>query len=198
MTKRWPMAVWDAMAHVLDKAGLRGVDEGELSSLVDKFAWAPEQTPFTLEYIQPDRFRDAVYREANSCGIGREDMKSSFERQLNLLAASSSAAIMNHGRQAREAVAVAIGEFFLALPTSGMELSESDEQELPEKRRERLKVRVNQERAKGTKAFLKVVAAEEGISIPRLKQLVYEKPEPANKWTAILPKTSSKKAKPKS
>jgi hypothetical protein len=64
-------------------------------------------------------------------------------------------------------------------------------------RRERLKARVNQERAKGTKAFLKVVAEEEGIVVSRLKQLVYDKPEPGNKYLAILPKTSSKKAKPK-
>jgi len=69
--------------------------------------------------------------------------------------------------------------------------------EAAEQRRERLIARVNQERAKGTRGFLKVVAEKEGISVPRLKQLVYGKPEPANKWTAILPKTSSKKAKPK-
>ncbi len=69
--------------------------------------------------------------------------------------------------------------------------------ESAEQRCERLIARVNQERGKGTKAFLKVVAEEEGISVPRLKQLVYEKPEPANKYLAILPKTSSKKDKPK-
>ena len=69
--------------------------------------------------------------------------------------------------------------------------------ESAKQRRERLIARVNQERVKDTKAFLKVVAEEEGISVPRLKQLVYDKPEPTNKWTAILPKTSSKKAKPK-
>jgi hypothetical protein len=56
----------------------------------------------------------------------------------------------------------------------------------PEKRRERLRARVEKERGKGTKAFLQVVAAEEGISVARLKQLTYAKPEPANKWTALL------------
>jgi hypothetical protein len=45
-------------------------------------------------------------------------------------------------------------------------------------RRERLKKRVQVVKAKGTKAFLKTVAEEEGISIPRLKQLVREKSEP--------------------
>lgn len=60
------------------------------------------------------------------------------------------------------------------------------ETESAEQRRERLKVRVAQERARGTRAFLQAVAAEEGISVPRLKQLTREKPEPANKWTAML------------
>lgn len=69
--------------------------------------------------------------------------------------------------------------------------------ESAEQRRERLIARVNQERAKGTRGFLKVVAEEEGFGVSRLKQIIYDKPEPANKWTAILPKTSSKKAKPK-
>jgi hypothetical protein len=39
-------------------------------------------------------------------------------------------------------------------------------------RRERLKNRVQEVKAKGTRAFLKAVAEEEGISVSRLKQLV--------------------------
>jgi hypothetical protein len=39
-------------------------------------------------------------------------------------------------------------------------------------RRERIKKRVQAEKAKGTKAFLKAVAEEEGISVTRLKQLL--------------------------
>ncbi|MEJ1388535.1 MAG: hypothetical protein RPU12_11560 [Candidatus Sedimenticola sp. (ex Thyasira tokunagai)] len=45
-------------------------------------------------------------------------------------------------------------------------------------RRERIKKRVQDERAKGTKAFLKVVAEEEGISITRLKQLTKDDSKP--------------------
>lgn len=45
-------------------------------------------------------------------------------------------------------------------------------------RRERLKKRVRTLKAQGVKAFLKVVAEEEGISVSRLKQLLREKPEP--------------------
>lgn len=65
----------------------------------------------------------------------------------------------------------------------------------PEARRERLKARVREEKAKGTKAFNQVVAKEEGISASRLKQLLAEKPEPANVWSGLLP--TQKKTKPK-
>lgn len=68
----------------------------------------------------------------------------------------------------------------------------------PEERRKRLTARVARERAKGTRGFLKVVAAEEDISVPRLKQLV-EAPKPvAADWTAPLSMkstTSPKKSK---
>ncbi len=45
-------------------------------------------------------------------------------------------------------------------------------------RRERLKKRVQAEKAKGNKAFLKAVSEDEGISVSRLKQLLKEAPEP--------------------
>lgn len=61
----------------------------------------------------------------------------------------------------------------------------------PEARRERLKNRVGEEKAKGTKAFLQVVAEEEGLSVSRLKQLVPKKTEPTTIWTGLYP--SSKK-----
>ncbi|BAZ94063.1 single-stranded DNA-specific exonuclease [Thiohalobacter thiocyanaticus] len=45
-------------------------------------------------------------------------------------------------------------------------------------RRERLKRRVDELKAKGVKAFLKTVAEEEGISVTRVKQLLQEETEP--------------------
>lgn len=45
-------------------------------------------------------------------------------------------------------------------------------------RRERIKKRVQALKAKGIKAFLKVVADEEGISVSRLKQLLHEESAP--------------------
>ena len=73
--------------------------------------------------------------------------------------------------------------------------------EPPEQRRERLRARVRQEKARGTKAFLQRVAKEEGISVSRLKQLTVETTSPASMW-AGLPAgqkrgASSKRGKPK-
>lgn len=75
------------------------------------------------------------------------------------------------------------------------------ETETPEQRRERLRERVREEKAKRTKAFLRLVAEEERISVSRLKQLTLADPSPANMWSslAIAPKkgASSKRIKPK-
>jgi hypothetical protein len=72
-------------------------------------------------------------------------------------------------------------------PVAGAGDAESAEQ-----RRARLRARVSAEKANGTKAFLKVVAAEEGFSVSRLKQLLREEREAPNPWHALLP--SSKRA----
>lgn len=52
-------------------------------------------------------------------------------------------------------------------------------------RRARLRARVREVKAKGTKAFLKVVAGEEGVSESRLKQLVRETATPAESWSGL-------------
>lgn len=49
--------------------------------------------------------------------------------------------------------------------------------ETPEERRTRLRERVGQEKAKGTRAYLRTVSEEEGVSISRLKQLI-KRPQP--------------------
>lgn len=58
--------------------------------------------------------------------------------------------------------------------------------ESPEERRQRLKARVETEKCKGTKAFLQVVAAEEGLSPSRLKQLLAAQKPVADTWVAPL------------
>jgi hypothetical protein len=75
--------------------------------------------------------------------------------------------------------------------------------ETPEQRAVRLTARIAEEKAKGTRAFLKVVAVEEGISISRLKQIRVariKKPAPNiySQLVATKSQTSSKKSKPQS
>jgi len=54
--------------------------------------------------------------------------------------------------------------------------------ESAEQRRERIRKRVDELKAKGVKAFLKTVAEEEGLSISRIKQLIQEdSPAPKSK-----------------
>lgn len=70
------------------------------------------------------------------------------------------------------------------------------DEESADRRRERLLARVREEKAKGTRGFLKKVAAEEGITDGRLKQIIYaKKPEPGGIWASLA--TTSKKTKPK-
>lgn len=57
--------------------------------------------------------------------------------------------------------------------------------ETPSARRKRLKARIAEEKAEGRRAFLRTVAAEEGISVQRLKQLIYAKPAPADTWPTL-------------
>lgn len=67
--------------------------------------------------------------------------------------------------------------------------------ETSETRRERIRARVLEEKAKGTKAFLRVVAEEEEISTTRIKQIVKADAPPENNspknspWLGMLPKT---------
>lgn len=76
------------------------------------------------------------------------------------------------------------------------------ETETPEARKARLIARVNQEKAKGTRAFLQVVADEEGIHKSRLQQIISEKQKsisstaPSGIWAGLQQKSPSSK-KPK-
>jgi hypothetical protein len=55
--------------------------------------------------------------------------------------------------------------------------ADKSETETPEARKARLIARVNEVRAKGTRAFLQTVANEEGFDVSRLKQIIYDYPK---------------------
>lgn len=75
------------------------------------------------------------------------------------------------------------------------------EPENPEQRRDRLRARVREEKTTGTKAFLRKVAEEEGISVSRLKQLTSAAPSSTSMWSGLTTVqkngASPKKIKPK-
>lgn len=71
--------------------------------------------------------------------------------------------------------------------------------ETSEARRSRLATRIMEEKAKGTKAFIQAVAAEEGISVSRLKQILkLAKPALAGPFAALMPLTKPSQKKTKS
>jgi hypothetical protein len=63
-------------------------------------------------------------------------------------------------------------------------------------RRKRLTARVRAEKAKGTRGFLQIVAAEEGFSVPRLKQLIYRAAPNSAKDAHRTPRSMPKGKKP--
>lgn len=64
--------------------------------------------------------------------------------------------------------------------------------ETPEQRRERLIKRQNELKNSGEKAFQKVVATEEGISVARLKQLTKINKTHKSNWTGLVVTTKGK------
>jgi len=83
-------------------------------------------------------------------------------------------------------------------PVAGAGSAESAAQ-----RQARLRARVGELKASGVVGFIKALAAQEGLSETRIKQLLKEKPEPAapgGVWSGLLPVVkgaASKKGKTK-
>jgi|GEM_PF-4995484 len=124
-TQSWPMAVWQAISGLLDQAGVYPQDGVELNAIVDEHAWTMEPTPFPLEYVGAERFRNTVARVAASFGLGQDEGLAAFDRQIQIRAAAAKAGIMNSARHAREAVAIAIEEYVIARAAADQPLSES-------------------------------------------------------------------------
>jgi hypothetical protein len=83
-----------------------------------------------------------------------------------------------------------------AIPAALLCLKKRDPDETAEQRKDRLRRRVAEERAKGNKAPLKTVAKEEGRSVSRVKQLIGPAKRPAEKtasgWGSALTGPASK------
>jgi len=114
VTKEWPGIVWEIIASLLDKAHVVPSDSQEVHAIIDEFAWAAGQNPFTIDYIDPERLSEIVNREARRYGVDISDIKDSFNRQLTLAATTAKCEMLNTARQAREGIGIAIEEFLLA------------------------------------------------------------------------------------
>lgn len=127
--------------------------------------------------------------------------------QVTLVADGNSLALALGGHTIPLGDVLTFGESSLALDKATLirmvdNPANKGETETPEARKARLIARVNQEKAKGTRAFLQVVAKEEGIHKSRLQQIINEKQKPnsstapSNIWAGLQQKPSSSK-KPK-
>ena len=113
-TRDWPAIVWEPTASLLKKGQGPPGDGQVLNAIVDEFAWSARQKPFTLDSIDPTRFREAVYRMAERYGFARDDMITEFYRQLDLDAAVAHAGIVNTARHVREGIGIRIDEYLVA------------------------------------------------------------------------------------
>jgi len=108
ITRGWPTIVWEVIKSTLDQVPTVSVDHQTLNSMVDEFAWAITQHPFTLEYVDAERFKATVVREAIRYGLAPQD--GNF-RALNLEGAAWHAGIISIGREARVATGIAIDRY---------------------------------------------------------------------------------------
>ncbi|OGQ95520.1 MAG: hypothetical protein A2521_07620 [Deltaproteobacteria bacterium RIFOXYD12_FULL_57_12] len=109
MTKKWPGIVWEAITSTLEKAQVAPVDSHDLDAIVDEHAWHIEQHPFTLGYIDSNRFKEIAHRGLSSYRQG----DSSFDRALSREAVKGQCGVINTARQEREGIAIAIAEYVI-------------------------------------------------------------------------------------
>ena len=111
VTNEWPSIVWKIIASILEKHQHTVNDGLVFNNIVDSFAWAVGQKPFTCSYIDHKKFAAIVIRETSRYGVNREDLLMSFNRQLKHAAAEAKCGIHNTARQARKGVGIAIDEY---------------------------------------------------------------------------------------
>lgn len=114
MTEEWPGIVWGVIESILSTAQVVSPDVSAINRIVDEFAWATGVDPFTLNYVDPERFEGIVRRGASRYGINRQDDLAFFNSQMGLAAAAAQSGILNTARQAREGVGIAIDLYVLA------------------------------------------------------------------------------------
>lgn len=113
LTKEWPGIVWETIASNLEKAQVLVRDGLVLNKIVDEFSWASGQHPFTLSYIDPERFKELVRREAGRYGVIQQDVLAEFDRQLGHTATLAQCEILNTASEAREDIGIVIDDYLI-------------------------------------------------------------------------------------
>jgi len=164
VTREWPGIVWEIISSILDKSHVILQDDQDIHTIVDTFAWGTGK-PFTIEFVDPGRFREIVFQKARSYGIELGDIADSFNRQLNLAATQSRCEIINTARMAREGVNIAIDEHLISQEGNG----DPEPKETQAQRKQRLKIWFREEvRSGGERGAINRAAKREGISRQRL------------------------------
>ena len=114
VTKEWPGIVWETIASTLEKLHVLVRDGLVLNKIVDEFSWATGKRPFTLNNIDPERFKKMVRRVARGHGVIQPGILAEFDRQLTHAAGAAQCGIINTANYARENVGIAIDDYLLA------------------------------------------------------------------------------------
>ncbi|MBU0673017.1 MAG: hypothetical protein KJ950_00055 [Proteobacteria bacterium] len=112
ITQEWPGMVWGAIASTLDNAQIALVDGQELESIVDEYVWEIGDAPFTLKYIDLQKYKESVQREASRYGLNASHPTS--DRYLSLEVVAGQCSIKNTGRRERDLVSIAIAEYVIS------------------------------------------------------------------------------------
>jgi hypothetical protein len=116
-TKQWPASVWRSIGSILEKANI--VPDGqEINAIVDEFAWAMKQNPFTLRWADAEKFQESVGREVQRYGTFPDEFTADLNRQLGLAAGAARCGILSTAKQAREGAGIVIAEYLITPRTT--------------------------------------------------------------------------------
>ena len=167
------MASWTS----LDSA----VQEPNYTEWKQRQLWTLVEASCLLSGIEPVVPPEQFNKDGRTAGIPRSiytDLKDAIDLQQLSFVESRDPYIRGRRVKPDECVTWAIGMGY-TLPEALLGLKKGDPAETREQRTERLRRRVAEEKSKGNRAFNKTVAAEEGIHVTRLKQLLQPAQKPA-------------------
>lgn len=111
-TYEWPETLWKTIIGTLEAKNVAILDSSTLQAMVDKHCWGFNDEPFTLTYVNAERFMGVVHSYASRYGNARDKLDE-FDRQLRFAASAVRCGTINRARHAREKLQIAIDEYVL-------------------------------------------------------------------------------------